>query len=203
MPSIRLSSIPSSWFPGAGLNPRAIHGGRQDAMTQVHKWFRQRADSATRADWESFAPAEAHWLEDYALYQVLRAEHRGQPWWRWPAPLRDRERGAEGRASASGRKHHAAALRAVCREPPVAGASDLRAGARGCCFSATCRSSSRTTAPRSGRTVNASSWMRPGSRWSSPACHRIISPCAASAGAIRCTTGTARRPTAFSGGSRG
>ncbi len=73
------------------LKPEAIHGGRQDAMAQVHKWFRQRADPATRADWERFAAAEAHWLEDYALYQVLREEHRGQPWWQWPAPLRDRE----------------------------------------------------------------------------------------------------------------
>lgn len=44
-----------------------------------------------RADFERFCHTNAHWLEDYALFEALSAQHAGAPWWDWPAPLRDRE----------------------------------------------------------------------------------------------------------------
>ncbi|MDA8419672.1 MAG: 4-alpha-glucanotransferase [Pseudomonadota bacterium] len=40
---------------------------------------------------EDFRREQAFWLEDYALYQALRQEHDGAPWWQWPQPLRDRD----------------------------------------------------------------------------------------------------------------
>jgi 4-alpha-glucanotransferase len=46
--------------------------------------------AATRAAFEGFCAAAAHWLEDYALFMALRARHDTQPWWTWPVPLRDR-----------------------------------------------------------------------------------------------------------------
>ncbi len=37
-----------------------------------------------------FLAASESWLGDYALFEALSAEHRGVPWWEWPAALRDR-----------------------------------------------------------------------------------------------------------------
>lgn len=58
------------------------------------------------ADFERFCQANAHWLEDYALFEALSRQQRGAPWWEWPAALRDRAPAALGEA----RVVHAAAL---------------------------------------------------------------------------------------------
>jgi 4-alpha-glucanotransferase len=73
------------------LKPEAVRGTRSAVMARAHDWFQMHADSAARAEWEDFTAAQAHWLDDYALYQALREAHGGLPWWQWPAPLRDRE----------------------------------------------------------------------------------------------------------------
>lgn len=57
-------------------------------------------------EFERFCHANAHWLEDYVLFEALSAHHGGAPWWEWPAPLRHREPGALAQARAA----HAAAL---------------------------------------------------------------------------------------------
>ena len=31
------------------------------------------------------------WVDDAALFDALKSAHAQQPWWRWPAPLRDRD----------------------------------------------------------------------------------------------------------------
>lgn len=41
-----------------------------------------------------FVDEQAHWLEDYALFQALRREQNQRPWWRWPVELRDRQAAA-------------------------------------------------------------------------------------------------------------
>ena len=38
-----------------------------------------------------FAAREAHWLEDYALFMALRAQHAERSWLDWPAGIRDRD----------------------------------------------------------------------------------------------------------------
>jgi 4-alpha-glucanotransferase len=50
------------------------------------------------ADWEAFRAESAAWLPDYALFEALNGVHHGQPWWEWPAPLRDRQPEAIARA---------------------------------------------------------------------------------------------------------
>jgi 4-alpha-glucanotransferase len=49
-------------------------------------------------EYEDFLKTSAAWLEDYALFEALGAVHQGQPWWLWPADLRDREPAALARA---------------------------------------------------------------------------------------------------------
>lgn len=68
-----------------------IRETHHEKIARVHDWFQSHADPAARADWQGFATAQTHWLEDYALYQALREEQQNAPWWLWPAPLRDRD----------------------------------------------------------------------------------------------------------------
>ncbi len=54
----------------------------------------------------AFASREAHWLEDYALFMALRAQHGECSWTEWPAGVRDRDP----RALAQARLVHARAM---------------------------------------------------------------------------------------------
>jgi 4-alpha-glucanotransferase len=50
-------------------------------------------------DFEDFRGAEAAWLDDYALYAVLRREFKTGAWTEWPEPLRRRDPHAIAEAS--------------------------------------------------------------------------------------------------------
>ena len=78
-----------------------------------------------------FLATAAGWLPDYALFEALSAAHGDVPFWRWPAPLRDRDP----QALAQARSRLAAQL---CRIEREQHAFDLQwrrlrdyAGARG------------------------------------------------------------------------
>ncbi|MDP3273808.1 MAG: 4-alpha-glucanotransferase [Deltaproteobacteria bacterium] len=40
---------------------------------------------------DAFCMDERSWLEDYALFRAIKDAREGEPWWKWEAPLRDRE----------------------------------------------------------------------------------------------------------------
>jgi len=63
------------------------------------------------ARWDAFLAASADWLDDYALYAVLRAQQGGAPWQGWPAGLRERDSLALRRA----RESHEAAIQSIRR----------------------------------------------------------------------------------------
>src|SRR5262249_8365167 len=50
-----------------------------------------QAATPSPSEREKFIAEQAHWLNDYTLYQALRETHQHQPWWEWPTPLRDRD----------------------------------------------------------------------------------------------------------------
>lgn len=64
---------------------------RLERLAQAHDTFMQRASGFEIEAFENFINAEAHWLEDYALYRALRREYSGQAWFQWPLPVRNRE----------------------------------------------------------------------------------------------------------------
>jgi 4-alpha-glucanotransferase len=51
------------------------------------------------SDYDSFLAASGHWLTDFALFESLSKAHGWQPWWTWPAELRDRVPSAMARVS--------------------------------------------------------------------------------------------------------
>jgi 4-alpha-glucanotransferase len=48
---------------------------------------------------EAFLAASQSWLTDYALFESLSAARDWEPWWQWPADIRDREPQAMARVS--------------------------------------------------------------------------------------------------------
>jgi 4-alpha-glucanotransferase len=50
-------------------------------------------------EYPAFLESTKHWLEDYALFEVLSFVHSGAPWWSWPPELRDRTPAAIAHAS--------------------------------------------------------------------------------------------------------
>jgi len=60
-------------------------------LQQAHAGFEKAASTSVRAAYATFKTTQAGWLEDYALYQAIRAAQDGQSWHQWPVALRDRE----------------------------------------------------------------------------------------------------------------
>ncbi len=57
--------------------------------------FSSRASAALQLEYSRFiARHEAEWLNDYALFRILKSEFEPRPWQGWPGPLRWREPGA-------------------------------------------------------------------------------------------------------------
>jgi 4-alpha-glucanotransferase len=61
---------------------------------------------------EDFIERERHWLEDYALFSVLKRESPGLPWWQWPSEVRDRNPSTVAALA----KRHAADVAETCRQ---------------------------------------------------------------------------------------
>ncbi|KAA3626204.1 MAG: 4-alpha-glucanotransferase [Proteobacteria bacterium] len=69
----------------------ATETARVHALRSARKRFEQHAEPGEKTAFVAFVNETAHWLEDYALFQALRAEQGERPWWEWPAPLRTRD----------------------------------------------------------------------------------------------------------------
>jgi 4-alpha-glucanotransferase len=54
---------------------------------------------ASPPEYAAFRDETREWLDDYALFEVLSRAHGGEPWWRWPAELRERTPSALERVS--------------------------------------------------------------------------------------------------------
>lgn len=82
---------------------------RHQVFGQCAERFAALADTGEREAYAAFRQRQSDWLEDYALYQVLRSAAGDRAWWHWPESLRDRE----SNALASARRSHRLALEAV------------------------------------------------------------------------------------------
>ncbi len=63
---------------------------RRHYLLLASKLFHQRASDVLRQEYEQFCQEHGGWLEDFALYRVLRELHQRRGWSDWPEPLRDR-----------------------------------------------------------------------------------------------------------------
>jgi 4-alpha-glucanotransferase len=81
---------------------------RRERLARAAARFAARAPAGPRAELEAFRAREAGWLDDWALFAVLKAAHGGAPWTAWPAPLARRS----GPALREARERHAGAIAA-------------------------------------------------------------------------------------------
>ena len=81
---------------------------KRTRLARAAQAFAARAGAERRAELSAFRDGEAAWLEDWALFAVLKEAQGGAPWTAWPGPLARREAGA----LAEARARHAAALQA-------------------------------------------------------------------------------------------
>lgn len=90
------------WLDGAALSGAPAGDGRAVDYGAVGPWkrarlgraadaFARRAAAGPSAELEAFREREAAWLDDWALFAALKAEHGGRAWHEWPAPLARRE----------------------------------------------------------------------------------------------------------------
>jgi 4-alpha-glucanotransferase len=66
------------------------------SLRRAYAWFREtgrHGDSDRAARFEAFVRDHAEWLDDYSLFQALRARFERTPWWKWPEPLRNHDEG--------------------------------------------------------------------------------------------------------------
>ncbi|HEY0720090.1 MAG TPA: 4-alpha-glucanotransferase [Gammaproteobacteria bacterium] len=78
------------WIDAEEVN---IHDPLQLSRVMAHAlaMFNKQAGEKERAEWHEFCAKARGWLDDYALFCVLRQEAGMRPWSEWPEPLRWRE----------------------------------------------------------------------------------------------------------------
>ncbi len=72
--------------------------GRLGLLTAAWRGFQRIGSPADKEALALFGQQQAHWLEDYGLYQAIREQQGELPWFSWPLPLRNREPRALGQA---------------------------------------------------------------------------------------------------------
>lgn len=80
----------------AGVDYDAVRALKRRALIAGLKNFHRHDLSAREPgqrarNFHAFTHEHRAWLADYALYRAIKDECGGQPWWEWPAPLRDRD----------------------------------------------------------------------------------------------------------------
>jgi 4-alpha-glucanotransferase len=81
-------------FPASAVDYTAVGTFKGRLLAAAWERFERGGRPDLRADFERFRRDHAWWLEDYALFVSLKAEHGGAAWMEWPAPLARREPGA-------------------------------------------------------------------------------------------------------------
>ena len=74
--------------PGPRCDYGAAAAEKRSLLDRAYERF--RATGWRRSEYEGFVSINAHWLDDYALFVVLKRRFGGAPWNGWPEGLRDR-----------------------------------------------------------------------------------------------------------------
>jgi len=84
--------LAKGWLEALPVPERALTDpDKREALRRTWTGFKERATRDDRQALDRFVTEQAFWLDDYALFMALRAEHGDAGWWTWPAPLRDRK----------------------------------------------------------------------------------------------------------------
>jgi 4-alpha-glucanotransferase len=84
---VRETDCAGGSFSSATIDFDAVTRFKYAVLETAWKNFRAGARSDLRRDFEDFGRAQAHWLDDYALFRALKARHDGASYLEWPDEL--------------------------------------------------------------------------------------------------------------------
>lgn len=73
----------------ASVDFERAHSIKDALLKRAHQNYVRSTDTALRISFETFVQENAEWLDDYALFRVLKTEHHGAPWHEWESQLAD------------------------------------------------------------------------------------------------------------------
>ncbi|RMF85142.1 MAG: 4-alpha-glucanotransferase [Nitrospinota bacterium] len=76
-------------FPAGRVDYQAVTAYKEQVLGLVYAAYRR--NRRQEADFTRFCREQAFWLEDYALFRVLKAHFQGTVWSQWPPAIRERE----------------------------------------------------------------------------------------------------------------
>lgn len=79
------------WLSAESVPAKLTTKVRRKCLATAFKGFQVQADPQVKQAFEDFKLARHSWLEDYALFQVIRAQQRSKGWLAWPKKLRNRD----------------------------------------------------------------------------------------------------------------
>ena len=82
------------WLPEKVLTTAQPAADKKPFLEQAHQGFTGRAGASELQALEQFISGNASWLQDFALFEVLRHHFQYQSWTQWPDALRHHETSA-------------------------------------------------------------------------------------------------------------
>jgi len=79
------------WLAAESVPAKLTAKARRKCLAKAFKGFQTNADPQEKQAFEEFKQARSGWLEDYVLFQVIRARQGSNGWLGWPKKLRDRD----------------------------------------------------------------------------------------------------------------
>ncbi len=79
------------WLAAESVPAKLTAKARRECLARAFKGFQTQADPQVQQTFEAFKQARSGWLEDYVLFQVIRAQQGSNGWLAWPKKLRDRD----------------------------------------------------------------------------------------------------------------
>jgi 4-alpha-glucanotransferase len=83
--------VSAGWLEASLAEMPATPAIQQRLLATAYQGFMQRASEMDKRHYSEFVETNRQWLEDYALYAVLREAHHHASWIAWPEQLRDRD----------------------------------------------------------------------------------------------------------------
>jgi 4-alpha-glucanotransferase len=77
----------------------AVYKWKNEILSQAYEGFHHITSVDLRGKFETFCQENAWWLDDYALYRSIKAEHKQMPWYDWPDELKLRDADTISKAS--------------------------------------------------------------------------------------------------------
>jgi 4-alpha-glucanotransferase len=75
----------------SSVDYQAAETVKENILTAAFDAFLQAGNTTLQNDFKLFCEKEKGWLDDFALFMFLKKEHKGLPWYEWPAELKGRE----------------------------------------------------------------------------------------------------------------